>query len=181
MGVNVKRQNHMNFDDWVKTVPSGITGDSLWKMRAYQLALFAADVGWNDVTKLARDHRTQSLSDQLYRSLGSIGANLAEGYSYGTGPNRARMYEYSLGSARESRDWYYKGRHILSPEVTAHRIAFMSRIVQLLLVTVPDQRGKVLRENNAMYEVEIQSPEVNDFEILPSLDQLLMNAPIIDV
>ena len=56
-----------------------------------------------------QDRRTIGLADQLYRSLGSIGANLAEGYSRGTGKDRAHFYEYALGSARESRDWYYIG------------------------------------------------------------------------
>jgi four helix bundle protein len=72
--------------------------------------------------------------------LGSIGVNLAEGYSYGTGPNRARLYVYALGSARESRDWYYKARHILGEVVTTHRMNLIARIIQLLLTIIPDQR-----------------------------------------
>lgn len=59
--------------------------DSLWKMKAYRLGLFAADVGWHDATKLMRAKRTLELSGQLYRALGSISANLAEGYSRGMG------------------------------------------------------------------------------------------------
>lgn len=95
-------------------------------MEAYRLGLFAADVGWHDATKLIRDKRTLELSDQLYQALGSISANLAEGYSRGTGRDRARFYEYALGSARESRDWYYKGRHILGPAVTTHRLSLLT-------------------------------------------------------
>src|SRR5438067_13131557 len=98
------RDMAIDFGAWVKTVPAEITGDSLWRMRAYQLALFAADLGWEDVSRLMRDRRTQSLADQLYRSLGSSSSNLAGGYSRTTGKDRARFYEYSLGSARESRD-----------------------------------------------------------------------------
>ena len=109
----------MNYEEWEDSISAEITNDSLWKIEAYRLGLFAADVGWHDVTKLMQDKRTSGLSDQLYRSLGSISANLAEGYSRGTGKDRARFYEYALGSARESRDWYYKGRHILGPVVTA--------------------------------------------------------------
>jgi len=45
-----------------------------------------------------KDRRTLGLSDQLYRSLGSISANLAEGYSRGTGKDRAHFYEYALSS-----------------------------------------------------------------------------------
>ena len=66
----------MNFNDWLTTVPETITGDSLWKMEAYRLGLFAADIGWHDVTKLMQDKRTLDLSDQLYRALGSISANI---------------------------------------------------------------------------------------------------------
>ena len=56
----------MNYKEWERTVPETITGDSLWKMTAYRLALFLADLGWHDVTKLIRDRCTISLSDQLY-------------------------------------------------------------------------------------------------------------------
>ncbi len=34
----------MNYDDWLKTVPTDITGDLLWKVEAYRLALFLADL-----------------------------------------------------------------------------------------------------------------------------------------
>ena len=91
----------MNYEEWEKSVPTEITNDSLWKIKAYRLGLFIADVGWHDATKLMRDKRTLALSNQLYRSLGSISANLAEGYSRGTGKDRSRFYEYALGSARE--------------------------------------------------------------------------------
>jgi hypothetical protein len=83
----------MTYDDWVQQVPTEITDDSLWKVEAYRLALFVSDLSWHDTTKLVADRRTLGLSDQLYRSVGSIGANLAEGYSRGTGRDRARFYE----------------------------------------------------------------------------------------
>jgi four helix bundle protein len=106
----------MNYMEWCKAVPECITGDPLWKMEVYRLALFAADIGWRDATALMKDVRTRDLSDQLYRALGSIGANFCEGYSRGTGKDRARFYEYALGSARESRGWYFNGRHIWGME-----------------------------------------------------------------
>ncbi len=115
----------VNYDEWIKTVPQRRLQEmSLWKVEAYRLGLFAADVSWYDVTKLMQDKRTLDLSDQLYRAVGSISANIAEGYSKSTGKDRARFYEYALGSARESRDWYYKARHILGEEVTHHRSEF---------------------------------------------------------
>ena len=142
----------MKYEDWVSSVPKEITGDSLWKMEAYRSGLFAADVGWQDVTKLMRDKRTLGLSDQLYRALGSISANLAEGYSRGTGKDRARFYEYALGSARESRDWYYKGRHVLGEEITNNRMNLLAQIIRLVLTMVPQQRGYVLHEDSPEYQ-----------------------------
>jgi hypothetical protein len=90
----------MNYPDWLPTVPPAITGDPLWKLEAYRLSLFLSDIGWKDITKLVGDKRTMALSDQLYRAVGSISANLAERYSKSSGKDRARFYEYSLGSAR---------------------------------------------------------------------------------
>lgn len=149
----------MNFNDWVASLPKEITEDSLWKMEAYRLALFATEVGWHDVTELLKDKRTLGIADQLYRALGSVSANLAEGYSHHTGRARAQYYQYALGSAREARDWYYKSHHALKDEVVAHRISFLTQIIKLLLVMVPQQRGQSLklREEQAAYLIENES------------------------
>ena len=88
-----ERGAEVTYEEWEAGAPGVIKGDSLWKMTAYRLALFVADVGWHDVTCLMRDRRTLGLADQLYRALGSISANLAEGYSRGTGRDRAHFYE----------------------------------------------------------------------------------------
>ena len=146
----------MNFNEWVLSLPKDIKDDSLWKMEAYRLALFATEIGWHDVTELMKDKRMHGLADQLYRSLGSISANIAEGYSHHTGKARAQYYQYALGSARESRDWYYKAHHVLKEEVVNHRIALMTQVIKLLLVMVPQQRGKTLalREEKANYDTE---------------------------
>lgn len=57
-----------------------------------------------------------------------------------------------MGSARESRDWYYKVRRALSEDVVEHRLALLTEIIRLLLSMVPDQRGHaVIREEAATY------------------------------
>ena len=139
------------YDEWARTVPEAIVRDRLWSVTAYRLALFASDLGWRDVTALARDRRTQALADQLCRALGSIGANIAEGYSRGTGRDKARFYEYALGSARESRDWYYKGRHVLGETVVQHRLRLLTEVIRLLLTMIPQQRRPAVREEPAPY------------------------------
>jgi four helix bundle protein len=171
----------MNYEEWLGSVPEEITGDPLWKVEVYRLGLFIADLGWYDVTKLMRDKRTLSLSDQLYRSLGSISTNTAEGYSRGTGKDRARFYEYSLGSARESRDWYYKGRHVLGKAVISHRLRLLTQIIRLLMTMIPEQRGQILREqgisyqDGGRYDYDTQADIAVNREML---DDLLQNVPL---
>ena len=157
-----------NFEEWLAEVPTEITDDSLWKMETYRLALFLGDIAWHDATKLMTDRRTLKLSDQPYRATGSISANIAEGYSRGTGKDRARFYEYSLGSARESRDWYYKGRHILGANILDHRLKLLTQIMRLLLTIIPQQRGRILREERETYQTNLLEtpPDHNLIETL---------------
>ena len=143
----------MKYEAWEAVVPSAITEDALWRVRAYRLALFAADIGWQDVSKLAQDPRMRALADQLYRALGSVSANIAEGYSRGGGRDRTRFYEYALGSARESRDWYFKARHLLGEAVTEHRMNLQTEVIRLLLTMIPDQRTHNLRDDTVAYAV----------------------------
>ena len=144
----------MNYADWLETVPKELTEDSLWKMEAYRLGLFAADLAWRDVTKLTQDKRTIGLAGQLYDAVGSIGANLSEGYSRASAKDRARFYEYSLGSARESRTWYFDGCHVLGEAVTDHRLRFLTQVIRLLLTMVLQQRGQVLHDDTTPYRIE---------------------------
>src|ERR1019366_8221170 len=137
----------MNYNEWLKSVPVAITGDPLSTIEAYRLALFAAELGWHDVTKLMKDKRTMEVADQLYRALGSIGANISEGFSRGGGRDRARFYEYALGSARESRGWYYNGRHVLGETVVEHRMDLLTHIIRPLLKMIPDQRSATFHED----------------------------------
>ncbi|MDB6023267.1 MAG: hypothetical protein JWQ04_3124 [Pedosphaera sp.] len=157
-------KNGMNYDSWLKSVPVEITDDPLWRMEVYRLSLFADDLAWHDVTKLMHDKRTLSLADQLNRAVGSIGANVSEGYSRQSGKDQARFYEYALGSARETRTWYYQGHHVLTEIVASHRIRLLTQIIRLLLTIIPSQRGIKLEE------------EVPDYYSTPS--ELLNNPPM---
>jgi four helix bundle protein len=144
----------MNFEDWQKNeVPDFIKDDPLWRMSVYRFALFVGDLGWYDVTKLQQDRRTLNLSNQLYEALGSISANIAEGYSRGSNKEGAHFYEYALGSARESRDWYFKGRHVLDGKVITHRMSLLVQAIRLLETMIPQQRGKSLHEDAGVYQV----------------------------
>ena len=80
-----------------------------------------------------------------------VSANIAEGYSKASKKDQARFYEYSLGSAREARDWYFKARHVLGNEVALHRIRLLVQIIRPLLKLVPEFRGKKIAEEQAEY------------------------------
>ena len=142
----------MKYAEWIISVPTEITNDPIWKMEVYRLALLAGDIGWNDVLALSKNKLMYSVADQLHRSLGSISANLTEGYSRSKGLDRARFIEISLGSARESRDWYYKSRHVLRPEVVTHRIGLITHIIGMLTPMISHQRKNAIREEQAPYQ-----------------------------
>ena len=142
----------MNYTEWEASVPEAMKVDSVWMVTAYRRAMFLGDLCWQDVTNLLKDKRTVSSSDQLYRAVCSVGANLAEGYSRVSGKDRALFYQYSLGSAREARDWYYKCRFVLGEEVFSHRVQIISEIARLLVTMIPDQRGYLVREEATSYE-----------------------------
>ena len=134
----------MRYEDWEATVPGELRADALWHRQDYRLALYVADVGWDDVRKLAAVRSTTAVADQLCRSLGSISPNIAEGYGRASGQDRARYYEYALGSARESRDWYHKARRVLGDAVANRRIRVLTSVIRLLTVAIPCERATTL-------------------------------------
>jgi four helix bundle protein len=109
-------------------------------MHGYRMGLFAYDLAWTDGAKLLRERRTVSIADQLCRASGNISSNIAEGYSRGTGRDRQRFYEYALGSARETRDWYYKARQVLGQKVSQHRIDLHTQLIKLLITMIASER-----------------------------------------
>lgn len=144
----------MKYAEWLVDVPSEITNDPIWKLEVYRLGLFAGDIGLQDALLLMKKPLMLSIADQLHRSLDSISVNLTEGYSRSKGPDRARFIESSLGSARESRDWYYKSRHVLTAEAFKHRMRLTTRIISMLAPMIPHQRKHALREDQAEYNTQ---------------------------
>ena len=62
--------------------------------------------------------------------------------------------EFPLGSARESRDWYYKSRHVLPADVVKHRMELATRIISMLTPMITHQHTHVLREEQAEYSTQ---------------------------
>lgn len=130
----------MTYEEWEAQVPDELKADTVWRVKAYRLALFLADLAWHDAGVLLKNRRTAEAGDQLCRATSRISASIIEGYSRDTGKARSTYYQYALGSARESRDWYYKGRRVLKPEVVSHRIALCTDIIRLTLTMVATER-----------------------------------------
>ena len=149
--------NELNYDQQVFHVPGAITKDALWKFKVYRLALYIADVSWEDVVILGNTVGTHALADQLYRAVGSIGANISEGFSRFSARDRARFYEYALGSARESRDWYFKARHVLGEKTVEHRYQFLNQIIRLLISTIPNipKVRNTVHEPTTLYDLSV--------------------------
>ena len=130
----------MTYEEWEAQVPSEIRNDRLWNMDAYRFALYLYDLTWEDCGRLTKDSRGRAIAEQLIRSAGSICANIEEGYGRGFGKQYAQFLRYSLGSARETKGWYYRGRKLLSPEVTRQRYDVLGKVTGLLVTTLNQQK-----------------------------------------
>jgi four helix bundle protein len=134
-----------SFKLWAANADPSQRADPLWRMTAYRFALYALEIGWDDARALDRMRITRSIASQLYRALGSIGANIAEGYSRSSGADRVRFFEYGLGSARESAVWYRAGRPVLGQTIYESRIDLLSQIRRILLAAIPPERARRLK------------------------------------
>jgi four helix bundle protein len=142
---NSRRFLHSTFDceayrRWCAALTTDVTGDPLWRMAVYRLALFLMDLAWDDAITLDRGI-TKRVAEQLYGAVASISANIADGYGRQSGRDRARFYEYALSSTREAVVWYRAGRRKLGEEVAGQRIETLTDIRRLLLVITPAERG----------------------------------------
>ena len=113
--------------------------DPLFRMRAYQLAADLLEAAWHDAKKLSAEPVTERIAGQLYAAVNSITANLGEGYSRSSGKDRSRLFEYALGSVRESISWYKGARPVLGDVVPA-RLDNLEEIRRILIAVIPRER-----------------------------------------
>src|SRR5438270_13475890 len=120
-------------------VDAGTSNDPLFRMRAWQIANDLLQAAWLDAKTLSADPVTQRMCGQLYAAVGSISANIGEGYSRSSGIDRSRIFEYALGSVRESMAWYEAARPLLG-DVVLSRLNDLEEIRRLLLAIIPRER-----------------------------------------
>jgi four helix bundle protein len=128
--------------EWAATIPEVMREDPMWRLPAYRYALYLGDLVQADIPKIRANDKTRCLADQLLDAVQSISANIAEGYGRTTGPERAKFFEYAQSSAREGRDWLFKVRHALDPDVSTSRILLVTRIMKILTVAINRERAE---------------------------------------
>lgn len=112
------------------------TRDRLENFGAYQKAMEIWDDFWEDSEVLRRDFRGLEIARQMVRSIGSISANMEEGYGRGFGRELVQFYRYSRGSARESKGWYIRARHLLPAEIVENRTKLLDEIIAIMVATI---------------------------------------------
>ena len=132
----------MRYEDWVAGVHPRIKAEPIWKSLMYQKALFLYDLAWEDCGKMLKDARGRKVAEQLIDSAGSISANMEEGHGRGFGKERQSFLRIALGSARESKGWYQRGNHLLTPEVLDHRLALLDEVIALLVTELNLQKRR---------------------------------------
>ena len=129
-----------NYEEWLAGVPTRISGDPLWEFETYRRASFLADLVWFDAEKLLHDPRGRGVAWQIVDSAGSVAANIEEGYGRGFGKDYARFLRIALGSARETKGWYFRARHIFGEQVVQHRLGLLDEIIASLIIVSNQQR-----------------------------------------
>jgi four helix bundle protein len=130
----------IGFAEWEATLPAQFKRDPIWRTPAYRFGVWLSDLVKDDANRLRVDRNSANDADQLLRAVGAISSNLAEGYSRSTGAERARYYDYALATTRESKDWYFKTRHVLGNETIEQRHDALDRIIRILTAIIPRER-----------------------------------------
>ena len=132
----------MTYEEWEAGVHERIKREPIWQFTGYRKALFFYELVWQDCEKLMQDVRGRAVAEQLIRSAGSISANIEEGHGRGYGKQRNWFFTVSIGSARESKGWYWRVQHLLSAEVLEHRLALADEVIALLVTELNYQKSR---------------------------------------
>jgi four helix bundle protein len=130
----------MTYEEWEQSLHSRVSNEPVWSFFGYRKAMFLYDLIWKDCEKLMEDRRGKAIVDQIIRSAGSISANMEEGYGRGYGKEYNYFLRVAVGSARETKGWYWRGRHLLSQTVLDHRLALLDEIISLTVTEINRQK-----------------------------------------
>ena len=109
--------------------PRHFTDLKVWQV-SHNLYLFAL----KDIESFPNTRGAYSLADQLLRSIGSISANISEGFNRRSTKHYISYLDNSIGTTNEAENWYYKveGAQWLKKDVVKERVEILSEIRQML-------------------------------------------------
>jgi four helix bundle protein len=145
-------QTPRKYEEWLASLPPSLISSPLWQMTVYRDAAFLVELAWHDTRKLAPHEDMLPIRRQLYHAVGSIGANIAEGFGRRSANDRRRFYEYALTSGDEAQLWYQASRYILGDAVYFHRSERIAAVAKQLVALIPKQHN--LREENQDYTTD---------------------------
>ncbi len=102
----------------------------------YKKSLELYDLCWNDTEIMLKDIRGREVAQQLIRSVGSVSANIEEGYGRGFGKEYPHFLRIARGSARELKGWYKKSKFLLEEKTINERIKILDEIIAMLVKTI---------------------------------------------
>jgi four helix bundle protein len=114
---------------------------ALSRVKAYQIACDLRRSAWDDSTVMLGDARLHDVARQMIRAVGSVAANISEGYSRRSRAERIRFYEYALGSAYEASEWYESAERVLEAVALRDRFANLRSLKRLLLAMIQNERA----------------------------------------
>lgn len=85
---------------------------------------------------LRQDFRGREIAKQLVRSLGSVCANIEEGFGRSFGKEFIHYLRISRGSARESKGWYLRSKTLLPSDLISKRIKLIDEIIRMLVALI---------------------------------------------
>jgi len=132
----------VKYKEWEQRVHERVKSEPVWGFYGYRKALFLYELTWQDCGRLLNDRRGKAIVDQLIRSAGSITANIEEGHGRGFGKQRNWFLTVSIGSARESKGWYWRARRLLPSEVLDHRLALLDEVIALIVTELSRQKNR---------------------------------------
>lgn len=102
--------------------------DEIW---FYQFAKELWNEFWEDYEAPIKDIRCREIARQMTKSIGSISANIEEGYGHGTHKEHMYFLKANRGSAREAKCWYDRSVKLLSQKIVDKRVDKLDQIIAI--------------------------------------------------
>lgn len=122
----------MRYSEWEAAVPAAVRSDPLWGREVYRLALYVADLAWDDARRLTAARASAAAGDHLCAALGALGGAIASAERRRTAAERARHHAEALGLVRDSRESYRRARPVLGAALVSHRVRVLGSIARRL-------------------------------------------------